>query len=320
MVKVSIIIPVKEINEYVKNFVPIILKQKYRNFEILIIPDKKTKEKFEKTRIIPSGETGPAQKRDLGVKKAKGEIIAFIDDDAYPEHGWIENALYEFRDKNTAIVGGPNITPEESNFFQKLSGEVLSSYMISGPVFYRYKKSKRRFSQDLPSCNLFVRKKIFEKVRGFDTSFWPGEDTKFCLDVLSLGKKIVYSPEVLVYHHRRKDILSYIDQIFNYSMHRGFFCKKYPETSFRLSYFIPSVFLLFLIFGGLFSLFHQYIAFFYFAILAIYLILLFIESIKTKKLWMMLPFILLSFITHLTYGIGFLVGIFRKNFKSSYLS
>ena len=318
MNKFSIIIPVKEINDYIKKFIPIILEQSYKNFEIIILPNERGGEEFKdkKVKVIATGNVGPAEKRDIGARKAKGEILAFIDDDAYPDKKWLENALLNFN-KGIVGVGGPNLTPKESSFFQKLSGVALASYLISGPVNYRVKIAKRREINDFPSCNLFVLKKAFFKAGGFDTGFWPGEDTKLCLELVKQGK-IVYDPEVIVYHHRRKDLGGYLKQIFTYSMHRGFFAKKYPETSRKISYFVPSLFLIGLILGGILSFLSSWIAYTYLFVIAIYAVLLLIEAIRTKKISMILPFILLAFATHITYGMGFLVGINKKNLKSKY--
>ena len=320
MVKFSIIIPVKEINDYIRRFVPVILNQSYRDFEIIILPDENEIVPFrdKRVKIIKTGPAGPAQKRDIGAKKACGEILAFIDDDAYPEDNWLKNSLKSFKNKENLGVGGPNLTPEESNFFQKVSGEVLASWIISGPVTYRYKKSKKRELEDFPSCNLFIRKKDFLKAKGFDTNFWPGEDTKLCLDVRKNGGKIVYDPEVVVYHHRRKDLNGYLKQIFSYALHRGHFTKEYPETSLKLSYFMPALFFLGIIIGSILALFSSWIAILYVAILLFYLLLLIFSAIKTKSPIMFFPFIAISFLTHITYGIGFIIGLIKKDLKSKY--
>lgn len=318
-IKFSIIIPVKEINDYILAFVPKILSQTYQNFEIIILPNIKKEHKIlknKKIKIIETGVVGPAQKRDIGAEKAKGEILAFIDDDAYPDKNWLENALSSFKE-GVVGIGGPNLTPEESSFFQKVSGKVLASYLISGPVSYRCKKSEEREINDFPSCNLFVRRKAFLKVGGFDTGFWPGEDTKLCLELTKTGK-LIYSPEVVVYHHRRSDLKGYIKQIFTYSKHRGFFAKKYPETSRKLSYFIPSMFLAGIILGSILSFFNQVIAYIYLFVLLIYVVLLFIEALRAGEISMTVPFIILGFTTHITYGLGFVVGLLNKDLMSKY--
>ncbi|MEK6855956.1 MAG: glycosyltransferase [Nanoarchaeota archaeon] len=318
MTKVSIIIPVKEINDYILEFVPIILKQDFKDFEILILPDKFDKLNFAKTKVIATGHIGPAEKRDIGVKKSKGEIIAFIDDDAYPEKGWLSEAVKIFEDEKIGIVGGPNLTPEKSNRFQVVSGEALTSWLVSGPVAYRYKKVKRIESDDLPSCNLIIRKSLFKKIKGFDTSFWPGEDTKLCLDAKNEGYKIIYDPKVAVYHHRRPNIKGYLKQIGSYGLHRGFFAKRYPETSLKFSYFIPSIFLIGLIIGSIIGLMIKAVGIVYLIVLMLYVLLVFNEARKNSKFGNWFYFSLIVFLTHITYGLKFMNGLFRKSLKSKY--
>lgn len=317
--KISIIIPVKEVNDYIREFVPIILKQDYEDFEIIILPDKKSVFKAKKTKIISSGPGGPAKKRDLGAKLAKGDVLFFIDDDAYPvRRDLLDKALKYFDNPEIAAVGGPNITPPESNVFQKVSGDVLASYLVGGTENHRYKPGLKKECYDLPSCNLFVRKSTFKDIGGFDTGFWPGEDTKLCLDIKNLGKKIMYDPEVAVYHHRRPNLKGYLKQIFAYAKHRGYFVKKYPETSLKLPYFVPSAFVIGLVLGLFLSFLSRYIFTIYTILLTIYFVLLIIEAVRTEKPANILMFISIVFLTHITYGIGFIKGIFKKELRSIY--
>ncbi|MBE9528641.1 MAG: glycosyltransferase, partial [Proteobacteria bacterium] len=138
MALVSIIIPVKEINDYIRESVPHILNMDYQDFEILIFPDTASEESFEKTRIIPTGSMGPAEKRDLALEHATGEILAFLDDDAYPERGWLVSALKGFDDPEVAAVGGPAVTPDSDSVWQRASGMVFESRLTSGEYGYRY--------------------------------------------------------------------------------------------------------------------------------------------------------------------------------------
>lgn len=317
--KVSIIIPVKEINDYIRESIPHILALTYQNFEIIILPDKKTSETFLKTRIISTGHTGPAEKRDKGAKEAGGEILAFLDDDAYPRKDWLLNALLNFEDEKIAIVCGPGVTPKDDNAIKKASGAVFTSFLGSGNFTYRYWPKKKRFVDDFPSVNMLVRKTDFEKVGGFSTSFWPGEDTKLCLDVIKTGKKILYDPEVFVWHHRRANIKEYLKQIFNYSQHRGFFTKKYPKTSLKLAYFIPSLFIVFLFLLPL-VIKISFFALIYKIILGVYLICLAIagtvEAFRYKSIAVGFLVIPLIFLTHITYGLGFIIGLIKPDLKS----
>ena len=257
--KVSIIIPVKEINAYIREAVPKHLELDYPDFEILILPDHNSGESFSsQVRIIPTyPRTGPADKRDIGAQEADGEILAFIDDDAYPRSDWLKNAVKYFDDEEVVAVCGPGVTPESDSVWQKASGWIQASRLGGGNCTYRFVPQRKRWVDDYPSMNFIVRKSDFEAVGGFDSHFWPGEDTKLCLDLTyKLGKKIIYDPEVLVYHHRRALFRPHLRQIGRYGLHRGHFARVLPRTSRRLSYFIPSLFTIFVLATPLFFFSH----------------------------------------------------------------
>ncbi len=242
-----IVIDYKKNNPLLRECLEHLQKQTYKNFEIILLTDYKNELEFPKLRKKSYGRyVGPAQKRDDGVKMAKGEIIAFIDDDAYPEKDWLENIFLNFKNKNITAVCGPGVTPPGSSWQEQASGWVSASPLGGGPFGYRFLPEKTRFVDDYPSMNLAVRKKDFLDVGGFDSHYWPGEDTKLCLDLTSGDKKIIYDPKILVYHHRRPLWLAHLKQNGNFGLHRGYFARVLPKTSFRLSYFAPSVLLIFL--------------------------------------------------------------------------
>lgn len=254
-IKFSFIIPVKEINDYIRESVPKILEIQREDFEILIYPDETNNEQWDKTRQIATGKMGPAEKRTLAIRDALGDILVFIDDDAYPENNFLDILEENFQwGEEIVAVGGPAITPPHNSFKQKISGAVfLSKLSHSHPERYAPIGDKK-FVDDWPSVNLSVRKDVFESIGGFDCAYWPGEDTKFCLDLLEkLEGQVLYDPNLLVYHHRREGLLRHLKQLGNYGIHRGYFARTLPKTSFKFSYLIPSLFLLFIIIGGISS-------------------------------------------------------------------
>lgn len=313
---VSIIIPVKKINNYIRESLPKILKLSKSNIEIIIFSDEKEDNyDWPHTRIISSGIIGPAEKRDLAIKYAKGNILAFIDDDAYPDNSWLTKALDHFNDIKVGAVGGPAITPKHDSILQKVSGAVSESYLGGGGARNRFISTGKSCNiDDWPTVNLLVRSDIFKKIGGFDSTYWPGEDTKLCLDIINSGYKIIYEPESIVYHHRRSNILNHFKQIGNYGLHRGYFVKKYPQTSLRLWYFIPSLFDFYLMSILILAVFHQYnFLKFYLAPLYVYFLGLildsFIISIRWKNIFVGLLTIPMIFLTHIWYGIRFIYGL-----------
>ncbi|MBZ9578238.1 glycosyltransferase [Patescibacteria group bacterium] len=317
---VSIIIPLKKINEYIRESMAYILNLDYDKFEIILFPDESSKETFKKTKIIATGPIGPAEKRDLALKYAKGEIFAFLDDDAFPRRDWLKNAVKHFKDSSIAAVGGPAVTPENDSIWQQASGAVFETKLGGGNYTYRYVPQKMRVIDDYPSVNFLVRRDIFQQLGGFDSIYWPGEDTKLCLEITKrLGKKIIYDPKVLVWHHRRYLFAEHLNQIKGYALHRGYFAKTLPETSLRLSYFIPSFFVAFLLIGIPLSLYHKIFSLGYLLVALFYLCAIFlsglITSIRKRNLIIGILTMLGIISTHITYGLYFIKGLITKELK-----
>ena len=310
--KVSIIIAVKENNAHLEECIQKSLHLDYPDFEIIVLPDEQSSYDDKRVRIIPTGPCLPAKKRDIGATYATGEILAFLDDDAYPSENWLAHAAVNFKDHDVAAVGGPAVTPPIEGILQRASGLVYESFIVSGPLRYRYRKEKKRLIDDYPSCNLLVRKDIFEQLGGFKTNFWPGEDTVLCLEITQrLKKKIVYDPEVLVFHHRRPLYLPHLKQVRNYALHRGYFVKRFPETSLRWQYFIPSVFLLWLIFGLVLSFAVSSLFFVWFISVGIYALFVIFSSYEKRDLKLSRLTASGVFLTHMTYGLFFLLGLLQ---------
>jgi GT2 family glycosyltransferase len=242
----SIIIPVKELNDYVRETVPYIVGLDYSDWELFIVTnDEQVSEWGDEPRInmMSSGRVGPAEKRDLAARVATGKYLVFLDDDSYPESNLLSLALTKFTSGSVAI-GGPAMTPVSDSFKQKVSGVVFSSRITGGsPERYR-PVGEQRDVDDWPSVNLMVKRDVFLSVDGFDSPYWPGEDTFLCLKLLRAGHKVTYVPELIVWHHRREGLLRHMKQVGAYGLHRGYFARHLPETSRRIQYFFPSVVLL----------------------------------------------------------------------------
>lgn len=333
MIKYSFIIPVKAVNDYIRESIPKILEIGREDFEIILYPDELDGQIYDwaKTKIIATGAGGPAMKRSLAIRDAEGEVLIFIDDDAYPEKNMLEMLDRNFQDESVAAVGGPAVTPKLDSFLQKVSGAVFLS-SLSGGFPERYIPfGEKRFVVDWPSVNLSVRKSAFLKIGGFDSQYWPGEDTKFCLDIMRKLKernKILYDPEIIVWHHRREGLLRHLKQVGGYGLHRGFFAKKFPETSLRLKYFIPSAFFLFSLFSSIILILSIFDVEIRITIIDIFIfgwIVYFLALVKAlveinrheKSLSISLTAIFYTILTHLWYGLRFIQGfVFTRELKS----
>jgi len=124
----SIIIPFKfwssNLTECLQKMRALTLKE----FELILLTDEEMAipEKFLDLPVIlnPTGQINPAAKRDLGAKKAKGEFLAFIDDDAYPRYDWLNVAQRTFKEhQEKGALGDPAVSPKTDPFWARISGE-----------------------------------------------------------------------------------------------------------------------------------------------------------------------------------------------------
>lgn len=326
MIEFSILIPFQTVSPYLYETLDAISYISGPGFEVILLPDDRlATEGFERynypLRVFPTGQVSPAIKRDKGAEKSVGKYLAFIDDDAFPAPDWLNKTLPHFSNKEIAAVGGPQITPDHDTFWQKVSGAVFLS-PLNGKAVHRYWPGKKTlFIDDWPSVNLIVRKDDFLSVGGFDNTYWPGEDTKLCFDLTRNKKKIIYEPGAKVYHHRRAGFFKHIKQVGNYGLHRGYFAKRFPATSMKISYMLPSCFFLFTSLGWISLLLTPLLAGFYLSLWVIYFFivwistLLIINKIKDPRIaFATIPYLVA---THFWYGWRFLKGfVFVKKLKS----
>lgn len=321
--KFSIIIPVRTINNYLKENIEHLQKLTYQDFEVIIITDDREPYTFNDPRftLLSSGKVGPGEKRNLGAKNSTGEILAFLDDDAYPASDWLNQAATILADPETYALGGPAMTPPDAEFKEKCSGRILESFLASAGTRYRHLPKTARNIDDYPSVNLFVRKEAFDKVGGYTKDFWPGEDTKLCLDLLkAYNREFRYDPRPIVYHHRRDVFKPHLEQVSRYGKHRGQFARIFPENSRAVSFFIPSMFVTGLVIGPLMSLVFYPFWFVYEGFILIYLGWDGYEIFKVYRKdsdWKLAFYTGLGiFLTHIVYGANFIRGfIFKPQLK-----
>ena len=312
---VSVVIACPAPSPYLTECLNALALQTYPHFEVIVLPDAPADlgpHPFG-LRVHPTGKTRPAEKRNAGIRAARGEIVAFIDDDAAPVSNWLEHAVAYFTLPDVGGVGGPGVTPDNDPFLAQAGGLVYANRFVSGNLRWRYIGDRvRRNVDDVPSCNLFVRADVLKAINGYRTDFWPGEDTILCSDIVfGQQKRIVYDPWVLVYHHRRPLFGPHLRQIARYALHRGHFAKRYPKTSLRLSYLVPTLFVFGLVAGAGLACLHPWLRCAYLAALAAYGAVTLLSSFNLNPaLWLTVWLGVMA--THVVYGVRFFMGLVTR--------
>jgi len=315
--RVSIIVPFyyKRLH-YLHELVRGCEKLDYENYEIIIVSNAILDINHPKARVITANENSQGEKFDIGIREATGEICALVGDDVYPRPDWLKNGVKYFDDPDIIAIGGPGLTPPQNSARQHASGLVYSSLLGGGSASFRYVEKRKRICDDLPATNLLVRRKALLQIGSINSPFRSGEDTILCLKLSKLNKKMLYAPDVVVFHHRRPLFRPHARQIFNAAVHRGYFAKRFGGNSRRIAYFLPSFGLILFSVLLLLTVFLPKILPIALTLLAIYMAVALASALAVAKNPQMTIIVWLGIIlTHLAYGLGFLRGLVLRDEK-----
>ncbi|HTL55116.1 MAG TPA: glycosyltransferase [Candidatus Limnocylindrales bacterium] len=175
--------------------------------------------------IITRANRGLSNARNVGLAAASGDIVAYIDDDAYPDAHWLRYLAASFmdpRNENHAGVGGPNIAP----YADGLIAECVA-HAPGGPIHVLL---TNREAEHIPGCNMAFRKVALKSIGGFDPQFHvAGDDVDVCWRLQKDGWTLGFSPAALVWHHRRNSIRAYWKQQKGYGKAEAMLERKWPE-------------------------------------------------------------------------------------------
>ncbi|MFV0531330.1 MAG: glycosyltransferase [Flavobacteriales bacterium] len=324
---ISIIIPVYNRPEEIKELLTSLTLQTNLNFEVIVIEDGSTlpcktiTKSFEKQlniRYIYQKNTGPAHARNHGMKEANGNYFIFFDSDCIIPPLYIQKVIDELKSCYTDAFGGPDTAHDSFSDIQKAINYSMTSFFTTGGIRGK-KQAVGRFQ--LRSFNMGVSKKVFQKTGGFGRIF-PGEDPDFTLRIWKEGFQTRLFPEAFVYHKRRLSLIKFSKQVYNFGKVRpmlNYFHKNYS----KITFWFPTIFMLGFIFAVLFLLISLFVPhtllkipiLFY----TLYLIIIMIDSsIENKSLKIGFLTILTTIIQFFSYGRGFLqaqiqINVFKKH-------
>lgn len=207
--KISIIVPIYNTEKYLPKCVDSLLKQTYKNLEIILVDDgsldnsKKIMNKYTKKdkriKTIHQKNAGQSAARNVGIQKSTGEFISFIDSDDEIKPNFIQELLNLYSEKTSIAVCGHQ--------YKRLK-ENTSKNLYQSPLRHRRKNETKTayvlqlLAKDgrMYSCNnkLFRASIIKSYSLSFDTNLNFAEDTKFVLDYLKKAEgEIKYTPKPL---------------------------------------------------------------------------------------------------------------------------
>jgi GT2 family glycosyltransferase len=202
-------------------------KVDYPNYEVIVVDDGST-DRFTDCardygfRLIRTPNLGLGNARNTGLFAATGEIVAYIDDDAYPDPDWLKYLAATFLHSGFVGVGGPNLPPCGDGWVAEC---VANS--PGGPIHVMLTD---RDAEHIPGCNMAYRKSALLEVGGFNERFRvAGDDVDACWNLQKRNWKLGFSPAAVVWHHRRNSVRTYLMQQRGYGRAEALLEKKWPE-------------------------------------------------------------------------------------------
>ena len=323
--KYSIIIPVYNRPHEVEELLESLKDQSYKDFEVMIIEDGSTEpcdqvvQRYENKLNIKyhyKQNSGPGDSRNTGMSKASGQYLIFFDSDCIIPPDYFEKVNNHLAIHQLDAFGGPDNAHPLFSHFQKAVNHAMTSIITTGGI--RGKKTNLDKFQPR-SFNMGIKKEVYKKAGGF-SDIHPGEDPDLSYRIMNAGFTTGLIENAFVYHKRRINFSKFIKQVYKFGIVRPILIKWYPDK-FRITYLLPSFFLLFSICSVVLS---WIISPVFIAPLPFIILVIFIEAIiKTKSLTISFLATIASLTQLYGYGYGFLksaiqIHLFKRNERKAF--
>ncbi len=245
----SVIIPVYNRPEEVDELLESLTHQQLKNFNVYIIEDGSSVDCRQVCSKYPQLDIhyyykengGPAQARNYGAEKAKGnsEWFVFFDSDCIIPPHYFVSATEEVNKGQCSLFGGADKSHPSFTTLQKAIDYSMTSIITTGGIRGNKKSADKFYPR---TFNMGIKGEVFEKIGGFSNMRF-GEDVDFSYKVKEGGFESRFFPQTWVYHKRRNTFRTFFKQVFNSGIARIHLTRRHPG-SLKLVHMLPSIFTL----------------------------------------------------------------------------
>jgi hypothetical protein len=172
--------------------------------------------------LVSDGHGGLCRARNMGLAHATGDVVAYIDADAYADPDWLTYLAVALDHPDAGAAGGPNWAPVGDPLLARCIG------LAPGNPVHVLVDDER--ADHVPGCNMAFRRQRLLEVGGFDPVFrTAGDDVDVCWRLLGRGHDVRFHPAALVWHHPRRRIRDFWRQQVGYGAAEALVARIHPD-------------------------------------------------------------------------------------------
>lgn len=205
---ISVVIPVFNEEKRIFNTLKTIYSGSIAPLEVIVVDGGSTdrtvsiiKNAYPEVIILRNPDRTAAMGRNVGIRKARGEIIAFTDGDCLVDCNWLENIKKHFEKSNIDGLGGKVLNAEPENHYEEYWGNLAWNLIMNFPD-EAYEVKEKKLNDAFVTANCAYKRRLLYKIKGFSNFFANNaEDVDLCWRAIESGAKLVYVPDVIIYAH-----------------------------------------------------------------------------------------------------------------------
>ncbi len=311
-VRFSIIVPVYNRIDEVRDLMESLDKQSLKNFEAIFVEDGSTQpceqvfSEFPnvRARYFFKENEGRSIARNYGMERAEGDYFIFFDSDCVIPEDYFKTLTAELDKNPTDCFGGPDAAHDSFSDTQKAINYSMTSFLTTGGI----RGGKVSLEKFVPrTFNMGFSREVYNKVGGFREMF--SEDIDMSTRIRNAGFEVSLIRRAFVYHKRRVDFKKFLRQVYVFGMSRITLKLLYPG-SLKPVHALPA---LAVIFGALLLLAGIFVSPWWLLPIGVYLFAIFLMAwISTRSLVIAFKAVPASVIQIGGYGCGFIKAYFLK--------
>jgi glycosyltransferase involved in cell wall biosynthesis len=200
----------------------------YPQLEVIVVDDGSIDDtagivdRHHRVRLISLDHAGLSSARNVGFREARGEVVAYLDADAYPPPEWVRFLVLGLTGDRVVASGGPNVPPPDER-----PGAQVVAHCPGAPIPFLHRADR---ALHLPGCNLALRREVLHDLGGFDPELTSAEDVDLQLRLRDRGHELGYHPAAFVWHRRRPGVRTYLSQQRGYGRGQAFAVVRSPAA------------------------------------------------------------------------------------------